>query len=49
MIELGFENAGLEGIYDCLSTPPVLCDGTVYTTLMQPKEGSFETTIRNQE
>ena len=49
MIDLGFENAGLEGIYDCLSTPPVLCDGTVYTTLMQPKEGSFETTIRNQE
>ncbi|GMH63191.1 hypothetical protein TrRE_jg13040 [Triparma retinervis] len=49
MEKLGQENAGLEGIYNCLSTPPVLCDGTVYTTLMMPKNDEYEVEIRNQD
>ncbi|GMH92420.1 hypothetical protein TrVE_jg3639 [Triparma verrucosa] len=49
MNQYDFESLSLTGsIYDCLSTAPVLNKGTVYTTLMNPKQDIFETTIRNQ-
>ena len=42
------KDISLDIIYECLSTPPVLSRGTVYTALMSPADDEFKTTIRNQ-
>ena len=47
MNELGRENLSAEGLFNVLSTPPVLNNGTVYTTLMSAGQPDiYKTYIR---
>lgn len=49
MDKLGREGADLDGIFDVLSTPPVLADHTTYTTVMLNEAGILRTTARDHE
>ncbi|ELR19388.1 ASAH1 protein [Acanthamoeba castellanii str. Neff] len=47
MERLGWTNVGLKGIFDVLSTHPVLNGGTTYTTLMSASLGNYSTVVRS--
>lgn len=47
MNKMGQENVSFKGLYNVLSTQPVLNKLTTYTTLMQASSGKMETYIRN--
>ncbi|XP_072040856.1 acid ceramidase-like [Amphiura filiformis] len=49
MNKLGYDNAGLPGLFNVLSTKPNLNVLTTYTTLMQVDSGHMETYIRHCE
>jgi hypothetical protein len=46
MNKIGQDHLDLAQLYKLLSTPPVLAGDTVYTALMWPKTGRYDTTIR---
>jgi len=38
----------LEGVFEALSTPPVVNKHTTYTTLMMPATGDYTTWVRHE-
>merc|ERR1711957_64227 len=46
---LGRQHADLDGLFEVLSTPPVLANGTIYTTVMMNEAGFLQTTVREHD
>jgi hypothetical protein len=49
MAAAGEGGVSVEAVRACLSEPPVLNKGTIYTTLMSAKEGYYDTIVRDPE
>jgi hypothetical protein len=46
MVGMGQQGVGLGPLLGLLSTPPVLASDTVYTALIMPQNGSYQTVVR---